>query len=67
MSKRKQPERSAKNSKAETKKNKKEKNQKAPKTQVPESNPLKRAKVEDSALDQLKLVCLLPKYRLLKL
>lgn len=63
MSKRKQPERSVKNPKPETKKNKKDKNQKASKTQAHESNPLKKAKIEDSALDQLKLVCLLSNYR----
>lgn len=59
MSKRKQPERSVKKTKSESKsskKNKKEKIPKAPKTAAPEEIPLKKAKVDNSALDQLKTV-----------
>lgn len=59
MSKRRQPDRSAKKAKADSKgskKNKKEKTPKVSKTAVPEEIPLKKSKVENSALDQLKTV-----------
>lgn len=61
MSKRRQPERSVKRAKPEPKSNKKGKKEKPPKpsrTAAPEVNPLKKAKVDNSALDQLKTVCL---------
>jgi len=59
MSKRRQPERSVKKAKPEpksAKKNKKEKTPKASKTVVPEEIPLKKVKIDNSALDQLKTV-----------
>lgn len=59
MSKRKQPERSAKKTKPESKTSKKEKTPRHSKTAAPEVNPLKKAKAEDSPLDQLKKVCLI--------
>ena len=62
MSKRVQPERAAKvkapeiKSKKRDKKTKKEKEPKKPKASQPEIIPIKKVKVENSALDQLKTV-----------